>query len=58
MKLIGIIVVMKKRDGRSIDHETLEAFRFAAVKLHKRGVSVNTIAESFAVTPEAVYVWL
>jgi len=36
----------------------LEAFRFAAVKLRKKGVSVSTIAESFGVTTEAVYVWL
>ncbi len=47
-----------KKDGRSIDHPTLEAFRFAAVKLHKKNVPVATIAASFRVTPEAVYVWL
>ena len=45
-------------DGRSIDHATLEGYRYAAVKLHKRKVSVATIAESFGVTTEAVYVWL
>ena len=46
------------KDGRSLDHEALEAFRLAAVKLRKRGVPVQTIAESFGVTSEAVYVWL
>lgn len=46
------------RDGRSIDHATLEGYRFAAVKLNKRGVIVATIAESFGVTTEAVYIWL
>lgn len=45
-------------DGRSLDHATLESFRFAAVKLSKRRVSVETIAESFGVTTEAVYIWL
>lgn len=46
------------KDGRSLDHKTLEGYRFAAVKLRKRRVSVATIAESFGVTTEAVYVWL
>lgn len=46
------------RDGRSLDHKTLEGYRFAAVKLHKRSVPVATIADSFGVTTEAVYIWL
>ena len=46
------------RDGRSLDHQTLEGYRFAAVKLHKHDVPVATIAESFGVTTEAVYIWL
>ena len=41
-----------------MDHEALEAFRLAAVRLHKNGVPVRTIAESFGVTTEAVYIWL
>jgi transposase len=45
-------------DGRSLDHATLEGYRFAAVKLHKRKVPILTIAESFGVTTEAVYIWL
>ena len=45
-------------DGRSIDHKTLEGYRFAAVELHKNDVSVATIAKSFGVTTEAVYIWL
>ena len=48
----------KNKDGRSLDHEALEAFRLAAVTLRKRGVPVQTIAESFGVTSEAVYIWL
>jgi transposase len=46
------------KDGRSLDHEALEAFRLAAVRLRKRDVPVRTIAESFGVTTEAVYIWL
>lgn len=46
------------KDGRSIDHKTLEGYRFAAVKLNKRNVPVQTISESFGVTTEAVYIWL
>lgn len=46
------------KDGRSIDHQTLEGYRFAAVKLRDRDVPVATIAESFGVTTEAVYIWL
>lgn len=46
------------KDGRSIGHQTLEGYRFAAVKLHKSKVSVATIANSFGVTTVAVYKWL
>ena len=45
-------------DGRSLDHRALEGYRFAAIKLHKRNVAIVTIAESFGVTTEAVYIWL
>jgi transposase len=46
------------KDGRALDHGTLEGFRLAAVRLRKGGVSVLTIAESFGITTEAVYGWL
>jgi transposase len=46
------------KDGRALDHATLECFRLAAVRLRKRGVPVSTIAESLGVTTEAVYIWL
>ena len=47
-----------KNDGRSISHEVLETFRFAAIQLRKSGVQINTIANSFNVTEQAVYSWL
>ena len=48
----------KHKDGRALEHEALEAFRLAAVRLRKGEVPVRTIAESFGVTTEAVYIWL
>lgn len=45
-------------DGRSISHEVLETYRFAAIKLQKSGVQINVIANSFNVTKRAVYRWL
>lgn len=39
-------------------HDVLETFRLAAVRLHRQGVEVKTIAASFGVTTEAVYIWL
>lgn len=47
-----------KNDGRSISHEVLETFRFAAIELKKSGVEINVIANSFNVTDRAVYRWL
>jgi transposase len=47
-----------KKDGRSLSHDVLETFRLAAVRLHRQGVKVTTIAASFGVTTEAVYIWL
>lgn len=47
-----------KHDGRSISHEVLETYRFAAVKLQKSGVPIRVISNSFRVTERAVYHWL
>lgn len=47
-----------KNDGRSISHEVLETYRFAAIKLKKSGVPINVISNSFSVTERAVYRWL
>ena len=45
-------------DGRAISHEVLEHFRFSAIKLHQKNISVDDIADSFKVTRQAVYRWL
>lgn len=47
-----------KNDGRSISHEVLETYRFAAIKLKKSGVPIDVISNSFNVTDRAVYRWL
>ena len=47
-----------KNDGRSLSHEILESYRFAAISLYKRKVAVSKIADSFQVTVQAVYKWL
>lgn len=45
-------------DGRSFPHDVLEKYRYAAVRLHRAGVDVETIAASFKITRQAVYRWL
>jgi transposase len=45
-------------DGRTISHEVLEHCRFTAIKLHRKNVPVNDIADSFGVTRQAVYRWI
>jgi transposase len=47
-----------KHDGRSLTHDVLESYRFAAIKLRKSGVGIAVIAKSFGVTAKAVYEWL
>jgi transposase len=45
-------------DGRIISHEVLEHCRLSAIKLHRKNVHVNDIADSFGVTRQAVYCWI
>ncbi|MEK6892351.1 MAG: IS630 family transposase [Nanoarchaeota archaeon] len=46
-----------KKDGRSISRETLENYRFQALKLRKKGWRVNKIAEAFGLNKESVSHW-
>jgi len=46
-----------KKDGRSISRETMEHFRFRAIKLRKRGWKVNDIADSFGLNRGSVSRW-
>ena len=45
-------------DGRAISHEVLEHFIFSAIKLHRKNIPVEDIADSFGVTRQSVYRWL
>lgn len=49
---------MKNGDGRSISHEVLEAYRFRAIALHKKGKSVQEIAFFFGVHRGSVSLWI
>jgi transposase len=46
-----------KKDGRSISRETLENYRFQALKLRKKGWKVNKIAEAFDLNVKSVSRW-
>ena len=46
------------KDGRSLPHDVLETYRMAAVRLRRKGVGINVIAESFRVRREAVSRWI
>lgn len=48
---------MKRDDGRSISRETLENYRFQAVKLRKKGWKVTKIAEAFGLHVKSVSRW-
>ncbi len=43
--------------GTSLSHEVLEAYRFRAIELRKKGKRVNEIAEFFGVHPNSVSRW-
>ena len=45
------------RDGRSIPRETLEHYRFQAIKLRKKGWKVDDIAEAFGLLRTSVSHW-
>jgi transposase len=48
---------MATKDGRKIPHDVLEHFRFAALKLRRKGVSAADIAASFGIQQQTVYNW-
>jgi len=49
---------MIEKDGRSVPHQIMEEFRFAAIKLHAQKVDVAIIAKTFKVSVQAVYSWI
>jgi len=49
---------MKRDDGRSLSHEVLEAYRYRAVELYRKGKSVQEIAFFFGVHRGSVSLWI
>lgn len=48
---------MKRDDGRKNSRETLESYRFQAIKLRKKGWKVTKIAEAFGLHEKSVSRW-
>ena len=48
---------MNTNNGRTIPHNVLERFRFAALTLRQKGVPAADIAASFGVLPQTIYNW-
>ncbi len=46
-----------KKDGRSVSRDTLENYRFQAIKLRKKGWKVKDIAEAFDLNEKSVSRW-
>lgn len=46
-----------KKDGRSVSRDTLENYRFQAMKLRKKGWKVKEIAEAFDLNEKSVSRW-
>ena len=55
--MLLIAVKYMKKDGRSISRETLENYRFQALKLRKNKWKVNKIAEAFGLNEKSVSRW-
>jgi transposase len=45
-------------DGRKLPHDVLEAYRFTAINLYQKGISVKIIASACKVGKQAVYKWI
>ncbi len=49
---------MKEGDGRSVSHEVLEAYRYRAIELYRKGKSVQEIAFFFGIHRGSVSLWI
>jgi len=49
---------MKRRDGRSLDHKTLEEIRIRAVQRVQAGESPETVIQTLGFTRSVIYAWL
>ena len=49
---------MKRRDGRSLDHKTLEEIRIRAVERVQAGESPEVVIQALGFTRSVIYAWL
>lgn len=49
---------MKRRDGRALDHRTLEEIRIRAVERVQAGESPETVIQALGFTRSCIYAWL
>lgn len=49
---------MKHRDGRSLDHKTLEEIRIRAVERVQAGESPEVVIQTLGFTRSCIYTWL
>jgi transposase len=49
---------MKRRDGRSLDHKTLEEIRIRAVERVQAGESPEVVIQALGFTRCCIYSWL
>ena len=60
MELIERVAVQRvmKRDGRTFDHQTLEAIRLMAVERVREGESASKVIEAYGFNRTTIYKWL
>jgi DNA invertase Pin-like site-specific DNA recombinase len=47
-----------KRDGRKLDHQTLETIRFMAVERVREGEAPSAVIASYGFSRTTIYKWL
>ena len=50
-------MVCMKRDGRQLDHKTLETFRLMAMARLREGESASAVMRSFGLCRTTIYKW-
>jgi predicted DNA-binding protein (UPF0251 family) len=50
-------MICMKRDGRKLDHKTLEAIRLMAMERLREGEAASAVMESFGLCRTTIYKW-
>ena len=56
--LTRVVQWRMKRDGRTLDHKTLEEIRLMAVQRVREGESAATVIASYGFSRTTIYKWL